>query len=408
MGTRIYIGNLPATTDVGTLKARFSLYGTIIDIVPAATGFVFLQYLTEEQARKAAQYEHGSIFLGSQIMVTMATNQPQNANTGANQNQRLQGGLNDGNIPNGNDYNRSNTNGEGNFRRPDLSNRIPLPSQGVPQSQEPRDLYGPENPNQSHSDGQGGGPPSQHGIKEEKQNDVEIICLMKSSRRYAERVEVRLKDMGLSVDMLFPNPEIPIGKVLGCIALRGVLFGVCIAPENDTNRSLTVNVLQGDHQEHRNMPLDDALDFIGKNFSKFVEKPGSNIVAKHPHFGLPRDVKTILGFMLDNRPISVMEYDKLIKYLNTKRESTLKDEYGTNIPAHLLLPPVGPTQEPMLRGKQEEIQRAVIEICNKNSNILMSKAAKGPPPNPGLQDALQSLLTNRPSQRGSSVEEGRK
>ena len=63
-----------------------------------------------------------------------------------------------------------------------------------------------------------------------------------------------------------------------------------------------------------------------------------------PKLGLPQDVKTILGFLSDNRPMSIMEYDKLIKFLVSKRESTLKDEYGSNIPAHLLVPPVGPNQ----------------------------------------------------------------
>ena len=47
--------------------------------------------------------------------------------------------------------------------------------------------------------------------------------------------------------------------------------------------------------------------------------------------------------------MSIMEYDKLIKYLATRREGTLKAEYGMNIPAHLLLPPVGPMQDPVLK-----------------------------------------------------------
>ena len=59
---------------------------------------------------------------------------------------------------------------------------------------------------------------------------------------------------------------------------------------------------------------------------------------------LPQDIKTILGFLADDRPMSIMEYDKLIKYLVSKRESSLKEEYGVNIPVHLLVPPVGPNQ----------------------------------------------------------------
>ena len=36
-----------------------------------------------------------------------------------------------------------------------------------------------------------------------------------------------------------------------------------------------------------------------------------------------------------------MEYDKLIKYLVKKREDMLKNEYGDNIPANLITPPIG-------------------------------------------------------------------
>jgi hypothetical protein len=172
--------------------------------------------------------------------------------------------------------------------------------------------------------------------------------------------------MGLTVDVLFPNPDIPLGKVLGNIAGRGVMYAVCVAPENETHRSLTVNVLQGEQQEHRNMPLDEAMSFVGKSFSRFIEKPiggpvggigqlgfppaaAGNAADQLPAFGHPNDIRTILGFLIDDRPMSIMEYDKLIKYLATRREGTLKAEYGANIPAHLLLPPVGPMQDPILK-----------------------------------------------------------
>ena len=207
----------------------------------------------------------------------------------------------------------------------------------------------------------GGGPPAATAAPiTEKPNDVEIICLNKHTRAYAEAIEARLKNMGLTVDVLFPNPDIPLGKVLGNIASRGVMYAVCVAPENEVHRSLTVNVLQGEQQEHRNMPLDEAMSFVGKSFSRFIEKPAggnmgfatasANSAAEQlPAFGHPNDIRTILGFLIDDRPMSIMEYDKLIKYLATRREGTLKAEYGMNIPAHLLLPPVGPMQDPVLK-----------------------------------------------------------
>ena len=46
----------------------------------------------------------------------------------------------------------------------------------------------------------------------------------------------RLQNMGLRVDLLFPNPEIPLAKVLGNIAMRGVMFAICVSPENEVHR----------------------------------------------------------------------------------------------------------------------------------------------------------------------------
>ena len=121
-----------------------------------------------------------------------------------------------------------------------------------------------------------GGPPPQQGPPppSEKPNDVEIICMDKSLRLYGENLEGRLKNMSLAVDILFPNPDIPVGKVLGNIASRGVMFAICLTPENRDHGSVTLNVLQGQQQEHRNMPVDDAMSFISKQFPSLVGGSG--------------------------------------------------------------------------------------------------------------------------------------
>eukprot|EP00092_Neocalanus_flemingeri_P002250 GFUD01002396.1.p1 GENE.GFUD01002396.1~~GFUD01002396.1.p1 ORF type:complete len:386 (+),score=94.06 GFUD01002396.1:70-1158(+) len=235
--------------------------------------------------------------------------------------------------------------------------------------------------------GMGGLPGQGNAIIAEKPNDVEIICLAKPLRAYAENVENRLKNMGLAVDVLFPNPEIPIGKVLGNIASRGVMYAVCVGPENEQHLSLTLNVLQGQQQEHRNMPVDDAMSFISKSFASMIDS-GPNAPKKMlMTTGHPQDIQKILGFLSDNRPLSIMEYDKMIKYLAAKREGNLKEEYGENIPAHLLHPPVGPQQEPATKAKQEELQNRIQVILNRNRGTT-------PQQNPGLTPSLQAAIEN--------------
>jgi len=64
-------------------------------------------------------------------------------------------------------------------------------------------------------------------------------------REYAEYIEHRLKQLGLTVDLLFPNEEVPIGRVLANISGRGSLYAIVVMPQNEEHRSLTLNILHG-------------------------------------------------------------------------------------------------------------------------------------------------------------------
>lgn len=162
----------------------------------------------------------------------------------------------------------------------------------------------------------------------EQKNDCEIVCVSKLHRQYAEMIESRLRNLGLRVDVLFPNPDIPLNKIVDNISSRGILFAIVVTAINEQHRSLTLSVLQGQQQEHRNMPLEDAMGFIAKNFEAAVEGKMPGVISDV----LPDDIRTVMGFLADNRPLSVMEYDKLIRYFSMRREGVLRMEYGENIP----------------------------------------------------------------------------
>ena len=119
------------------------------------------------------------------------------------------------------------------------------------------------------------------------------------------------------------------------------------------------------------MPLDDAINLVAQIFESGLDNKqtgtGNNsrggmlfLLCTYIYYafaffvcffvynfcylftkGIPEDVRTVFGFLMDSRPLSVMEYDKLIKYLVKKREDMLKNEYGDNIPANLITPPIG-------------------------------------------------------------------
>jgi len=69
-----------------------------------------------------------------------------------------------------------------------------------------------------------------------------IKFIISQIRPYAEEVEKQLKMLGMHVDLMFPNDQIPMNKVLGNIQSRGCLYGILITPINAERKSLTLTV----------------------------------------------------------------------------------------------------------------------------------------------------------------------
>ncbi|CAH0548037.1 unnamed protein product [Brassicogethes aeneus] len=230
-------------------------------------------------------------------------------------------------------------------------------------------------------------------------NDCEIIVVSKPLTEYAEFIENRLKQLGLIVDLLFPNEDVPIGKVLANISSRGCLYAILVMPQNEENRSLTLNILHGLPQEHRNMPVEDALILITRNFEAYmrgetipVEKPGEmTLLDKHPV-----QLQMALNMLAENRHLTSSQYDKLIQYLQDRRDLQYQFEVAEGIDQE--------SQEST--SKQAELQNRIMNILNKGPDsapIPMSITATEPAapveaaPTPLLKDptvqkALDSFL----------------
>ena len=118
------------------------------------------------------------------------------------------------------------------------------------------------------------------------------------------------------------------------------------------------------------MPLDDAMGLLVKHFEQSVEmkaKSGAGPGENHPG-----DIVAVLDFLRENRPLSVMGYDKLIKYLCARRTQMLKTEYGDAVPANLARPPIGPPVDPAVKTKQEELQNKIGAILDGQKELFPS------------------------------------
>lgn len=79
MSQKLYVGNLPYTATTDELKQHFSQAGTVIDAVvitdrrtSRSKGFGFVEFESEEEAKKAVETLNGKDFGGRNIVVNEA------------------------------------------------------------------------------------------------------------------------------------------------------------------------------------------------------------------------------------------------------------------------------------------------------------------------------------------------
>ncbi len=90
------------------------------------------------------------------------------------------------------------------------------------------------------------------------------------------------------------------------------------------------------------MPLDDAISMIVENFTAYtkgercpvvpplgavpVTAAGIPLGEKHPEV-----IQTLLNILVENRPLTAVQYDKIIDYLRDKKEHLLKSDLGGSV-----------------------------------------------------------------------------
>lgn len=218
-------------------------------------------------------------------------------------------------------------------------------------------------------------------------------------RDYAEFIEGRLKRGGISADLLFPNADLTIGKMLSNIANRGSLFAVIISTDHKQNNSVTLNILYGVPSEHRNMPLEDALTLIFRNYQHLCQGENGDVIGDSddsPYASIPMantrhpdSLQHLINLLADNRTLTVLQLDCILKYLQERRENQYKFELGdTNIDvtastSTALSDMNAPKSESDVKAEaadlaaaeaqaqkvneEEEIQKKILEILSKPS-----------------------------------------
>lgn len=219
----------------------------------------------------------------------------------------------------------------------------------------------------------------------EATNDCEIIVMSRALTTYAESLETRLRSLGMTVDLLFPNSEVPLGKVLSNISSRGCLYAILVTPLNEEHRSISVNILYGQPAEHRNMPVDDAITFIDKNFTSYRQEQRRgggaplDVVMPHRHSDA---IQQLLLALAENRPLTVLQYDTIVQYLQERREAQIKEELG-DAAAAMMLPE---------KTEEQKLQEKIMSILDKPTMTENMKSIEVETSDMVLSDGLEILL----------------
>lgn len=131
------------------------------------------------------------------------------------------------------------------------------------------------------------------------------------------------------------------------------------------------------------MPVDDALTLIMRDFNNYKSGGRSVPINAPPAIDRhPDAIQVLLNMLADNLQLTVLQFDRVIKYLEMRREEQMQFELGEDAKN------MGPlVSDP----KQAELQSRILNILNSNksssstpSTTSITPAAPSPvPPPPG-------------------------
>ncbi|XP_078105154.1 nuclear receptor coactivator 5 isoform X9 [Sander vitreus] len=262
------------------------------------------------------------------------------------------------------------------------------------------------------------------------------LCSENNCREYAETVGRKVRDLGMVVDLIFLNTEVSLTQALEDVGRARTPFAIIITQQHQVHRSCTVNILCGTPQEHRNMPMQDAMMLVAHNYDTYkvenrekereeiarkAAKMADSVLLREPdREGHPVSVLTAITLLSENRFVTPEEMDGLIAYLTDKRTRLLRsaaDPLAATVhaaapaavhhdvpPSAAGLPPAShstrtPAQTSHLGlsaasgasanpSHQQELQAKILSLFNSGSGV---SAGAGGPPSTSQPQAYSSL-----------------
>uniref|UniRef100_A0A8C6T802 Nuclear receptor coactivator 5 n=1 Tax=Neogobius melanostomus TaxID=47308 RepID=A0A8C6T802_9GOBI len=245
--------------------------------------------------------------------------------------------------------------------------------------------------------------------------DCSVIVVNKAQKLYAETVGRKVRDLGMVVDLIFLNTEVSLTQALEDVGRSRTPFAIIITQQHQVHRSCTVNILFGTPQEHRNMPMQDAMLLISHNFDTYkvesrekereeiarkAAKMADDVLLREPdRESHPVSTLTAITLLHENRFVTPEELDNLIVYLKDKRTRLVRsDPLSASAvgqpPKARAAPGVPPTS-----SNQQELQAKILSLFTNSSSAASAGAPPVPPQGYGAMAASSMPAQNPPGPR---------
>ncbi|XP_071350718.1 nuclear receptor coactivator 5 isoform X3 [Trachinotus anak] len=248
--------------------------------------------------------------------------------------------------------------------------------------------------------------------------DCSVIVVNKAQKEYAETVGRKVRDLGMVVDLIFLNTEVSLTQALEDVGRARTPFAIIITQQHQVHRSCTVNILFGTPQEHRNMPMQDAMMLVAHNYDAYkvenrekereeiarkAAKMADDVLLREPdRESHPISVLTAITLLSENRFVTPEELDGLIAYLKDKRARLVRSaadplSAAVHVAAPVDIPPSAAGLPPSSHSA----------LTVPQSSHLGLSAATSASANPSHQQELQAkILSLFNSGTGASVGAG--
>ncbi|KAA0199534.1 Nuclear receptor coactivator 5, partial [Fasciolopsis buskii] len=254
---------------------------------------------------------------------------------------------------------------------------------------------------------------------------VAIVAVQHDLVPYAETIEKHV-----SLGIRGPTPLrthivvlLSVEHLTPCLAdltRDRVPFAIICTTTNWSHGSCTLRILYvPTQQEHRNMPLDDAMTLLQKEYDTYlaaekappaiptVSAPEGNVEEDHTFLAPSRNMVSLLRMLADSRILSIGELDEIAAFvqerkrrLEGRRSADSRNGATTDLKSRILsmlYPPTSvsnsATQMNAAVGSTVKNQTGLSSNTSPDVNNLQTiSRLTGALPNPAIQQALDTLM----------------